>query len=74
MTPEQTVQANIDLNSKQLLPVHWGKFALAYHPWNEPINRLVAHAKSSGVDYTTPKIGETITLGTALTTSEWWNI
>lgn len=73
MTPEQTVQANIDLHSKQLLPVHWGKFALAYHPWNEPINRLVANAKSSGVDYTTPKIGETIIIGTTKTPNEWWN-
>ena len=41
MMPEQTVQAGIDLNAKWLLPVHWGKFALANHPWNEPVARSV---------------------------------
>ncbi len=27
MMPEETVQAAVDLKAKQLLPVHWGKFA-----------------------------------------------
>lgn len=31
MMPEQTVQAAIDLKAKMLMPVHWGKFALALH-------------------------------------------
>jgi L-ascorbate metabolism protein UlaG (beta-lactamase superfamily) len=35
MMPEQTVQASIDLKAKVLLPVHWGKFRLALHPWRK---------------------------------------
>jgi L-ascorbate metabolism protein UlaG (beta-lactamase superfamily) len=40
MSPEEVVQAAIDLKAKRLLPVHWGKFALALHSWDEPIIRL----------------------------------
>lgn len=72
MTPEQTVQANIDLNSKVLFPVHWGKFALAYHPWNEPIARATAEAIALNVKYTTPLIGEPIILDKHYPKSEWW--
>ena len=39
MMPEQTVQASIDLKAKTFMPVHWGKFALALHAWDEPIER-----------------------------------
>ncbi len=72
MTPEETVQANIDLNSKMLLPVHWGKFALAFHSWNEPPQRVVAKAKQLSVNYTIPKIGESIVVGEAGRVIEWW--
>ena len=73
MTPEQTVQANIDLNSKVLFPVHWGKFALAYHPWNEPIARAITEAKNLNVTCTTPLIGETIKLDNHYPDSQWWS-
>ena len=44
MIPEQTVQAALDLRAAALLPVHWSKFTLSLHPWNEPIRRVVAAA------------------------------
>ena len=44
MMPEETVQACIDLNAKVLMPVHWGKFSLALHPWDEPIKRVYKKA------------------------------
>ena len=44
MMPEQTVQAALDLKAKVLLPVHWGKFTLAMHPWNEPVQRVLKAA------------------------------
>jgi L-ascorbate metabolism protein UlaG (beta-lactamase superfamily) len=73
MLPEQTVQASIDLKAKVLLPVHWGKFALAYHEWNEPIRRVVRSAAEKGVQLTTPKIGEPVVLGQQYPNSQWWN-
>jgi L-ascorbate metabolism protein UlaG (beta-lactamase superfamily) len=72
MVPEQTVQAAIDLNAKVLLPVHWGRFALAYHPWTEPITRLLTSAKMFNVTVTTPKPGELIILDHQLPKSKWW--
>ncbi len=71
MTPEETVQAHLELNGKVLFPVHWGKFALAFHPWKEPIERLVAEAEALSVVVTTPVIGEPVLLG-QLPQSKWW--
>ncbi len=72
MMPEETVQASIDLNAKTLLPVHWGKFTLALHPWKEPIERATAHAKKLGVNVTTPLIGEAIYLDGSYPATRWW--
>lgn len=72
MMPEQTVQASIDLQSKLLLPVHWGKFTLSLHPWYEPITRATAHAEKLNVSIATPMLGEQLTLGNALPNTRWW--
>ncbi len=72
MMPEETVQASIDLKAKVLLPVHWAKFSLAMHPWNEPIERIVKKANELKVKITTPMIGEPVVLGTSLPDKTWW--
>lgn len=74
MMPEETVQANIDLNSQVLFPVHWGKFALAFHEWNEPIVRLVKKANELDVKITTPLIGEIISINRHYPITKWWEI
>ena len=45
LMPEEAVQASIDLNAKLLFPIHWSKFDLALHPWDEPAIRLTKEAK-----------------------------
>lgn len=72
MMPEETVQAALDLNAKVFLPVHWGKFTLANHPWRDPIRRAVKHARANGAKVTTPRIGEPIILGESEPFEEWW--
>lgn len=72
MFPEQTVEAAIDLKAKVLLPVHWAKFSLAMHPWDESINRVVAAAKESKLQLVTPRLGETIILDHYLPDAKWW--
>ncbi|HTE33342.1 MAG TPA: MBL fold metallo-hydrolase [Chryseolinea sp.] len=62
MMPEQTVQAAIDLRAKSLMPVHWGKFTLALHAWNEPADRVYVESKKRNVRLITPKIGELVNL------------
>jgi L-ascorbate metabolism protein UlaG (beta-lactamase superfamily) len=74
MTPEETVSAAGDLKAKLLLPVHWGKFTLALHPWDEPVRRAVAAAKAKDLDLTTPLIGEPVILGGELPKTEWWGV
>lgn len=72
MFPEQTVQAAKDLNAKVLLPVHWGKFTLAMHSWNEPAIRVVKQAKVDHVKITTPLLGEAVVLDENYPSKEWW--
>jgi L-ascorbate metabolism protein UlaG (beta-lactamase superfamily) len=72
MMPEQAVQASLDLKAKLLLPVHWGKFALALHPWDEPVKRVLEKAAELDMDVTTPMIGEPVILGANYPRSNWW--
>ena len=73
MMPEETVQAAVDLKAKALLPVHWGKFRLGMHPWNEPVKRVLAKAKELNMRILTPRIGEPVLLDDSFSTNEWWN-
>jgi len=70
--PEQTVHAAIDLKAKTLMPVHWGKFALALHAWDESIERVTKEAHRLNVPIIHPMIGETVDLNNFVPTSEWW--
>lgn len=72
MMPEQVVQASIDLKAKVLLPVHWAKFSLALHSWDEPIKRVVKKADELGVKITTPRIGEPVILNSPYPNAKWW--
>jgi L-ascorbate metabolism protein UlaG (beta-lactamase superfamily) len=74
MMPEETVQASMDLGAKVLLPVHWGKFTLSLHPWDEPIKRVLKKARELNVKVTTPLIGEPVTVGVSYPQKEWWNL
>ena len=73
MFPEQTVSAAKDLNAKIILPVHWGKFAEANHPWNESVNRLLVEASIQQIPVTIPRLGEAYTIGNPPFKDEWFN-
>ena len=72
MSPEETVMAAKDLNAKVLMPVHWAKFELSLHPWDEPINRATKFAGVNNQVVTTPMIGEPVVLNTSYPTKRWW--
>lgn len=57
MMPEQVVQAAQDLKAKRLMPVHWSKFTLALHAWDEPIIQVKEFAKKQGLPIVSPLIG-----------------
>jgi L-ascorbate metabolism protein UlaG (beta-lactamase superfamily) len=72
MMPEQTVQASIDLQAKVLMPVHWSKFQLSLHAWNESIERASRAAEERKVTLTTPMIGQPVTIGKNYPAKKWW--
>lgn len=72
MMPEVTAQAGVDLGAKVLWPVHWGKFTLGLHPWNEPPKRISKRAAELGLKLTTPMIGEQIILDRVYPDKKWW--
>ncbi|MCE6990297.1 MBL fold metallo-hydrolase [Dyadobacter sp. CY323] len=72
MMPEETVTAAKELNAKKLMPVHWAKFSLALHDWNEPILRASAEAKKQNMPLVTPLIGQKVDLNGDQIWEEWW--
>lgn len=74
MTPEETIQASIDVQSNLVMPIHWGSFKLALHSWNDPVVRASAKAGEMNVKITTPKVGEAIVLDrNGFPSEKWWN-
>jgi L-ascorbate metabolism protein UlaG (beta-lactamase superfamily) len=73
MMPEETVQAAMDLRAAALLPVHWGKFSLSLHPWNEPVHRVNAAAAAAGLLIATPRIGQPVIVGGQYPRDPWYD-
>ncbi|NRT62221.1 MBL fold metallo-hydrolase [Clostridium saccharoperbutylacetonicum] len=76
MIPEQSVQANLEVKGKNMMLMHWAAFSLAYHGWNEPIERASKEAKKEKVNLIVPMIGGTVLLDSDLNIppSSWWEI
>ncbi len=72
MMPEETVQAAQDLNAQTLFPVHWGKFVLSLHDWDEPIKRLTQAASQRKQALLTPTLGQVVYLNNAYEDNPWW--
>ncbi len=72
MTPEETVQAHIDLDGKLLLPIHWGRFNLSLHSWTDPVERASEASNQKNIDLITPVPGQVVSLSNPLAYYEWW--
>ncbi|MGS2646161.1 MBL fold metallo-hydrolase [Streptosporangium sp. LJ11] len=72
MDPEEAVNAHFDLGGRLLLPVHWATFALATHPWAEPIDRLWREAKARDVRIVVPRPGERVDTVDVPMLESWW--
>ncbi len=71
--PEEVIRAAEDLKAKKVIPVHWAKFSLALHDWDDPIKRVVAEAKRRNVELLHPMIGEEVDLKSdSQSFTEWW--
>lgn len=72
MFPEELITAAQNLNAKTLMPVHWAKFALSSHAWDEPIIRLTRAAEKENLPILTPMIGQKVNLDAPGTFEKWW--
>ena len=75
MNPEEAVRAHLDVTgagSGLLVPIHWGTFRLAPHPWAEPVERLLSAADAAGVRVAVPMPGQRIDPARAARFSPWW--
>lgn len=72
MMPEETVQAAADMKATRLVPVHWGKFSLSPHSWDDPIIRIFTAAKQKSMPLLHPMIGEATDLDAPASQKTWW--
>ncbi|WP_343218576.1 MBL fold metallo-hydrolase [Campylobacter concisus] len=70
--PEESAQALKDLGARLGVPVHWGKFDLSYHAWDEPIKRFEKTATKLELNYATPMIGEVFSVQNP-PRKKWWD-
>lgn len=72
MMPEEVITAAKQLRARKLMPVHWAKFALALHDWDEPIKRVTTAAEKESMPLLTPMIGEKVYFDGATKLAHWW--
>ncbi|MFE2598682.1 MBL fold metallo-hydrolase [Streptomyces sp. NPDC059396] len=77
MTPAEGMRAHLDLQggrpSGVMLPIHWGTFNLAPHPWAEPGEGTIAAAAEAGAGIALPRPGEPFEpTGEDIPTAPWW--
>ena len=72
MTPEQTMQAHLDLRGKVMMPIHNGTFDLAFHEWTDPFERIKQLAFENKQTLATPKMGERWMLNDKAPQTAWW--
>ena len=72
MTPEQSLQAHLDLQGKVMVPVHNGTFDLAFHAWFEPLERVSKAADKHNAVIRTPITGEIFNSDKQFVQTFWW--
>jgi L-ascorbate metabolism protein UlaG (beta-lactamase superfamily) len=72
MGPVNAVAARVMLGTGAFLPIHWGTFNLAMHPWDEPAETVLRLAPSAGVRLVMPRLGEPVEPSRAELVDPWW--
>jgi L-ascorbate metabolism protein UlaG (beta-lactamase superfamily) len=79
MNPEEAVRAHRDVTDPGkglFVPIHWGTFRLAPHPWSEPVERMLIAARAENVTVAVPRPGERVGAELAATPDPeldpWW--
>src|SRR5262245_52769835 len=70
--PENALAAHALLGGGPLLPIHWGTFNLALHPWDDPVETLLRLAPRSNARLLLPRLGQAIEPSHETPTDPWW--
>ena len=73
MGPQKAMQAHIDLQGKVLLPIHWGTFNLAMHPWKEPVEKIISLSTEKKQKLLLPTPGVVHEIIDEAFISNWWD-
>ena len=74
MFPEESAKAVSILGAKKAMIMHWGSFCISdWHAWDDPPYRFGLACDKLGIDYISPKIGQTFRLSNTQDLHErWW--
>lgn len=72
LNPEQAIEAHRALHGRVFLPIHWGTFNLAYHRWDEPIERALQAAEEYSIRIVAPLPGQTVDVENPPPVETWW--
>jgi L-ascorbate metabolism protein UlaG (beta-lactamase superfamily) len=72
LSPPYAAEGHLALRGEVLLPIHWGLFNLAYHPWREPVEWIIREAEEKGIKLLLPRPGEPMNVTGDDYRSGWW--
>jgi len=72
MGPANALSAYGLLASGVFLPIHWGTFNLAIHPWSEPAETVATLGARAGVPLLMPKLGAPVEPTQWTGVDPWW--
>jgi L-ascorbate metabolism protein UlaG (beta-lactamase superfamily) len=72
MGPDRAIEAHKLLKAEILLPIHWGTFNLAMHPWKEPVQKIIEFSKKNHIKLIIPTPGSISEINGKEIISEWW--
>ncbi|UBM59886.1 MBL fold metallo-hydrolase [Marinilongibacter aquaticus] len=71
--PDEVIQATLDVQAKNMIPIHNSKFTLAKHPWDEPLKEVSRLSEGQPYKLATPMIGEVVFLkDSSQVFKKWW--
>jgi L-ascorbate metabolism protein UlaG (beta-lactamase superfamily) len=72
--PHNALEAFRLLGGGLFLPIHWGTFSLAMHPWDQPAEAMLELAPKAGARLVMPRLGEPIEPSRAQAVEPWWRV
>lgn len=72
--PDNALRAAQELRARVVMPIHWGLFNLAFHPWYQPPERFTAIAADANLPVFLPEPGAPTEFTGDAANSLWWRL